>query len=224
MKWFIGPICEHAGNCVAFVYKEQTMPTFDEPPPVFLAGQSVFLRPIELADAPLCQRWINDPQIRTFVANTRPWSDLAERKYLESLVDAHDQVSLIVVLRESNRPIGLIGLRLINWTDRRADMGILIGEADSRGKGFGSEATTLLLRHAFETLNLHRVQLDVYEYNLAAVRCYERIGFIREGVLREHHFQGDKYHNVIRFGILAREFAQRYPPGRPDQPRTETPR
>jgi [ribosomal protein S5]-alanine N-acetyltransferase len=75
-------------------------------------------------------------------------------------------------------------------------------------KGYGSEATRLLVRHGFETLNLHRIWLHVYEYNERGIRAYERVGFQREGVLRQDRFYEGRYWNTLVMGILREEWIE----------------
>jgi RimJ/RimL family protein N-acetyltransferase len=173
---------------------------------LFLSGQRIYARPIEMSDIPLIQRWINDPQTRRNLMNVRPLNEIAERKFVESAGESTDDVRVAIVLRDGDRHIGVMGLHPIHWTDRNTTFGILIGEPDCRGKGLGTEATRLMLQHAFETLNLNRVQLHVYATNPAGMRTYEKAGFVREGVLREHHFGEGAYCDVYCYGMLAREY------------------
>lgn len=183
-------------------------------PVVFLEGPRIYLRPIELSDTQTCQRWFNDPQTRQLLLNVRPLNEAAERKFIEEHASGrNDSVALAIVCRRDDRFIGTVGLIGINWVDRRATFGISIGEKAYRGRGFGTEATRLILKHAFETLNLHRIELDVYDFNLAGIRAYEKAGFTREGVLREHHFGHGRYCDIYRYGILSREYFEQLASG-----------
>jgi RimJ/RimL family protein N-acetyltransferase len=84
--------------------------------------------------------------------------------------------------------------------------GIFIGEAEGRGKGFGTEVAALIVRYAFATLNLNRVWLQVYEDNKGAIRAYEKVGFKREGLLRHDSFRDGKYGNTVVMGLLRSEW------------------
>ncbi|HEY3243141.1 MAG TPA: GNAT family protein [Phycisphaerae bacterium] len=182
-------------------------------PIVFLQGANIYFRPLELADFETCQRWINDLGTRQFLLNVRPMNAEAERDFIQNLTKRDDGLAVGIVCRRDQRLIGSAGLHGISWTDRRAAFGILIGEPAYRGRGYGTEATKLMLKHAFETLNLNRVELDVYEFNVAGIRAYEKAGFTREGVLRAHHYGHGRYHDVYRYGILAREYFERVASG-----------
>jgi len=98
--------------------------------------------------------------------------------------------------------IGNCGLMLFDWRIRMAEAGIFIGEKRLWNQGYGSGAMTLLLRHAFETLNLNRISLHVYETNLRAIRSYEKVGFIHEGRLRQAEYQDGRYVDVVLMSVL----------------------
>ena len=86
---------------------------------------------------------------------------------------------------------------------------MMIGEKSMWGKGYGTEATRLVVRYAFEELHLNRVQLHVYEYNLRGVRVYEKVGFRREGVLRQEHMYDGRFWDTVVMAILREEWEKR---------------
>lgn len=85
----------------------------------------------------------------------------------------------------------------------------IFGESSEWGKGYGTEATRLLVQHAFETMNLNRVWLLVYEFNERALRAYERVGFQKEGVLRQEMYRQGRYWNTILMAILREDWEAR---------------
>ena len=93
-----------------------------------------------------------------------------------------------------------------NWKNRTASLGILIGEKDYQGRGFGPDAVRTMLKFAFDELNLHRVELDVMAFNTRAIRCYEKVGFRHEGIRRESFFRGGKYHDLHVMAVLRKDF------------------
>lgn len=159
-----------------------------------------------MTDVPLLQRWFNDPQTRAHLERYKPISEITERKFIEKAADPAHGVTLGIVLKRGGRLIGACGLRNVRWKDRTAEFGITIGEPSLRGRGLGTEATRLIVQFAFETLNLHRVQLGVLAHNAAGIRAYEKAGFVREGVQREHCFVGGRYVDHVVYGILARDY------------------
>ncbi len=107
---------------------------------------------------------------------------------------------------EDDRLIGFVALDEVLWSHRLAWLAIGIGEPEARGMGYGSEAMRLILRYAFEELNLHRVSLNVFEYNQRAVRVYEKLGFTEEGRMRHHIHRDGRWWDVVFFGILKSEW------------------
>lgn len=82
----------------------------------------------------------------------------------------------------------------------------MLGEKAWWNKGYGTEAMRLMLRHGFETLNLHRIWLQVYANNQRGLRAYEKAGFQHEGIYREGHYQAGKYHDVFLMSVLRQEW------------------
>ncbi len=114
-----------------------------------------------------------------------------------------ERASFAIYERATTRPIGLAGLRDINYAHRTAELGMSIGEADRRGKGYGTEATRLLLDYALDALGLHNVWLRVYGYNERAIRAYRRAGFREIGRRREAHRIGRRAFDEILMDCLA---------------------
>jgi RimJ/RimL family protein N-acetyltransferase len=87
-----------------------------------------------------------------------------------------------------------------------AELGIHIGEKKYWNQGYGTKAIQLLLRHGFESLNLHRLWLRVFETNQGAIRSYEKAGFTLEGKFREAQYLEGKYVNVMIMSVLSSEW------------------
>jgi len=173
---------------------------------VFLRGERIYLRPLEMSDLERCQRWINDPDNRTTLVSHLPLNQNAEKEFIERCSKPDKEIHLAIVLNEGDRHIGTIGLFNIRWKDRAAEFGLMIGEADARGHGYGSEAIRLINKYAFEQLNLNRLELSVVAFNERAIRMYEAAGFVREGVRRETVFSGGRYVDLIGYSMLASEY------------------
>jgi len=172
----------------------------------FLVGTSVYLRPLEKEDAPLVQRWLNDPEITRNLLVFRPLSRQAEEEFIANAAKDEHALSLLIVLKDGDRPIGVTGLKDIDFRNRNAEFGIAIGEKECWGQGYGTEAARLMVDHAFATLNLHRVSLRVNENNERGIRSYRRAGFQKEGVLREDYYRDGQYWDMTVMGILKAEW------------------
>ena len=107
--------------------------------------------------------------------------------------------------------VGNCGLFNIDWRCRSAEVGIFIGEKGLWNQGYGSEAMRLLLKHGFETLNLNRISLDVYETNPRAIRAYEKAGYVLEGRKRQAMVKNGRYIDVLLMSVLRSEWLERNP-------------
>lgn len=177
----------------------------------FLIGPTVYLRPLEREDAPRLTGYLNDPAVRRTLATYRPIGVAQEQAFLEALASNDKDVVLGVVLRNGDVLLGVTGLHRMEFRGRHAEFGLFIGDASYWGKGLGTEATRLMLDYGFGTLNLHRVWLQVFGHHTAAQRVYEKAGFRREGVQREHHFVEGRYTDGILMGVLRAEWTPLLP-------------
>lgn len=187
-----------------------------------LEGRLVRLRALERADAERAHRWMNDGQVRQFLHGMRyPVSMEEELRWLEgAMSSSFGRVVLAVETREGAH-IGNVELRGVSAEDRRAELGIVIGEKDHWGKGYGTDAVVTLLRFAFEVMNLHRVWLTTGEDNPRAIVCYRRCGFREEGRLRQDRYLGGRYWDTIVMGVLREEFEEAHPFGASEEIRGE---
>lgn len=173
-----------------------------------IIGERVNLRPPEREDLPRFVNWFSDPEVRRHLLIYLPFSLAQEEKWFEQLLERiqrGDEVLLVIETRDG-KPIGNLGLHSINWKDRHAELGILIGEKSYWGQGYGTDAIRTLLKTAFDEMNLHRVYLRVDADNARGIRCYEKVGFQREGILREITFREGRYVDQHLMSILRSEF------------------
>lgn len=174
-----------------------------------LYGKGLRLRAIEREDIPRFVRWFNDPEVRQFLTMHEPLSRAKEERWFEEQLSRPNELHLAMEVWVGGEwvHIGNIGLHNINLKNRSAILGIVIGEKEFWGKGYGREAIRVLLRYAFYELGLHRVELEVFAQNARAIRCYEAVGFKRVGVRREAFFRDGAFHDLVLMDLLASEFA-----------------
>lgn len=168
----------------------------------FSKGRLVYLSPPELSSVENYLKWFNDPEVTKYLAVYFPVNSFCERQYIENASRAGDQVPFDIFLVENDRHIGNAALVQIDWVNRKCMFGIAIGEKDCWGKGYGSEAAELCVKYAFDRLNLHRVGLEVYDYNKRGLRAYEKAGFEVEGHEKESKYLDGAYHNTIIMSII----------------------
>jgi RimJ/RimL family protein N-acetyltransferase len=174
----------------------------------FLVGKRLYLRPLELDDAPTFVGWVNDPRVNRTLQLHGPMSEIAERDWIERTVRSKEGMAGVIMTRDHDRMIGVSGLGLINWRDRHASFGIMIGVPAMWGRGFGTEVTVLVTDYGFHWLNLNRVYLHVYAHNLAGIRAYEKAGYRLEGVQRQGAFREGAYHDVHLMAVLRDEWSR----------------
>lgn len=108
---------------------------------------------------------------------------------------------------DPGRILGLVTLSGIDWVHRGAELHIMVGRKEDRGRGIGTFAVREMLSHAFLDLGLHRVELDALADNSRAIRVYELAGFRREGMRREAAFKGGRWTDLVHMAVLADEWA-----------------
>ncbi len=171
----------------------------------FRIGTATYLRPVERTDAATIQPWMNDLEVTRNLTRFLPISLQAQEAFLDGMGERGDVV-LGIADKASDALVGVCGLHDLHWQTRQAAFGITVGDKAAQGKGHGTEATRLMVGFAFETLNLNRVWLKVYEGNDRAARVYEKAGFRKEGVLRDDAFRDGRYRDSIVYGILRAEW------------------
>jgi RimJ/RimL family protein N-acetyltransferase len=183
-----------------------------------LRGEIVTLRPVQESDLPIMRRWFDDPETMKFWGNPRPFiTEQAFEQDLNGRFSRFEEAGYFTIVEPAGQPVGRIDYEDVDERSRSASLGILIGEADARGKRYGSDAIKTLLLHLFRDRNLHRVDLTVLARNERAIRAYRRIGFVDEGVHRDHRFIDGAYVNELQMSLLRPEFDRLYPsaPQRP---------
>ena len=172
-------------------------------------GERVRLRAVGRDDLPRFVEWLNDPEVRQGLKMHLPLSMEEEQDWFENVLKrpAHER-PLAIEIRQGEEwlPVGNLGFFNIDWRCRAAEVGIFIGEKRFWSQGYGTEAMRLALKHGFETLNLNRIMLDVYETNPRAIRSYEKAGFVYEGRKRQGMFKDGRYFDILVMSVLREEW------------------
>jgi len=179
-------------------------PATAQHPVVNILGDRVALGPIHRHHLPLLYRWLNDFEVAYTLSQMRPLTiEFLEESYDRSS-KATDRVQFTIYERTTMRPIG--GINLHDISGRAATLAIVIGETDCWDKGYGTEATRLVLDYGFNTLGLHNIMLTVHGFNQRGVRAYLRAGFREIGRRREVIHRDGRLHDLIYMDCLAKEF------------------
>ena len=129
-----------------------------------------------------------------------------EERWYDSASTTSESAIFTIYERASGRPIGTTSLNGIDQRNRTAEFGILLGEADARGRGYGTEVTQLMLDYAFTALGLHSVMLRVLAVNAAGLRAYQKAGFREIGRRRANQLLAGEWIDTIYMDCLASEF------------------
>lgn len=174
-----------------------------------IIGERIVLREYRQEDLPSIREWVNDPEITGTLSHifTFPQSVYDSESFLKMMIEGRGNEirGFVIAEKDTLDYMGQIDLIRIDWLNRSATLGIVIGRKDKLGQGYGREAIHLLKTFVFQSLNLNRLELEVYDYNERAYRCYISCGFKEEGRLRQKIFKNGKYHDVIVMSVLADE-------------------
>ncbi len=177
-----------------------------------LYGNKIMLREYRKEDLDQITAWVNDMETTKYLSDIFTWPQTVKNSedFLEMRISGgRREAGFVIADRETQDYLGQADLMDINWINRCGTVGIVIADKKNRGRGIGTEALTLLCDYAFTQLGLHRVQLDVYGGNKSAMACYERVGFVKEGVKRQARFCLGEYMDVILMSVLKEEWEQR---------------
>ena len=170
-----------------------------------IVGERLYLSPINTDDVAQYTKWLNDPDVADHLGFYRQMISLGnEKEALERL--SKEGHSYAIILKNTDTLIGNIGLLDIEHIHRRATLGLFIGDAGHRGKGYGAEAIRLLLNYSFNILNLHNIMLLVHADNTQAISCYKKVGFREIGRRREARIKDRCFIDLVYMDILDSEF------------------
>jgi len=171
-----------------------------------LEGALIRLRPIEEPDLAWINREFWNPRVTEFLLMLWPEWTGGTRAWWEAVRADPGAVALLIETPDC-QPAGACALEGISLRSRTAELGIWVAE-HAWGRGLGTDAVRTLCRFGFREMNLHRIQLQVFEPNERARRAYERAGFVVEGRLRRAHFMGGRHVDVLVMGLLAEELRE----------------
>ena len=171
-------------------------------------GPLVRLRVMVPGDAAAQDRWFRDAEVTRYLGLRYPLSLTAIEARLhgaEAASFANPRFS--VERRDTGELVGYVALRDVTPESRNGELDLVVGERSAWGLGIGTDATKTMCRYGFDVLGLHRVHLWVFTENAAAVRAYEKAGFVAEGVARHRFYKHGRWHDCLLMGLLAEEAA-----------------
>lgn len=171
-----------------------------------IVGEKVVLKQITKEHTPLIVKWRNNPKVRNNFIFQETFTETIHNNWMKNRVETGEVVQYIICTAEDEMPIGSTYLRDIDKDNQKAEFGIFIGEDVERGKGYGTEAASLMCQYGFQKLNLHKIMLRVFAFNKRAICSYERAGFVREGYLRDEVKINGEFQDIIFMAVIKNSY------------------
>lgn len=173
-----------------------------------ITGQSVFLRPITENDADSVYKCFQNEEIM-YMTGTR--NILTKDQISEALILFNEDSTrhdFAICLVENSKVIGDLAIMEIDLDNKKAIFRIALHSIEDCGKGYGTEAVQLVQKFTFEELQLNRLELQVFSHNIRGIKSYEKVGFKKEGTLRQSLYMNGKYSDEIIMSILRDEYME----------------
>lgn len=174
-----------------------------------IKGKKVGLRSVEKEDLPLLRDWRNIPAFRKHFREVRELSLTDQEAWFDSLQNSkHINYMFTVIDLKSQNPIGAVGLLYVNWVIRSADFSFYIGDENKYigNDGIAKEAAQLLINYGFNNLNLHKIWMELYEFDQQKINFFtSEFNFKKDALLRDNCFEDGKYWNSIIISLLENE-------------------
>lgn len=169
-----------------------------------LITKRLMLRPFKVSDiTEIYLAALNDPSIIGMTeARHKIWTKESAEAFVQS-VNNDTSILFGAFIKETGRPIGNVRLFDIHPVHHRAELSLLFYDKSEWGKGFATEAVETVVKYAFDILKLHRITADHYANNTASSKMFKKVGFVEEGVFKDHFNIGEnKYVDSVRIAKL----------------------
>jgi RimJ/RimL family protein N-acetyltransferase len=178
-----------------------------------IKGKLVGLRAIEREDLPLLRDWRNIPDFRKNFREVRELNLANQENWFNKCcVSNHNDFMFMIQRLEDNKPIGAAGLLYINWIIRSADFSFYIGENEAYidDAGYAEEAARLLIKYGFNNLNLHKIWMELYEFDTAKIDFFtKKFGFKKDAKLRDNCFEDERYWDSYILSLIKDEWSNK---------------
>jgi len=173
-----------------------------------IIGKNIYFRAIEEKDCLKMQKWANDPSIQKMLGGWHfPVSGQDQNKWLSSLNCNSINQRFVIELIKKKIVIGYTTLTSIDWKNKNAYTGLLIGDSKYRGQGLGVEAVMTVMKYAFNELGMQNLDTDIIEYNSISLKTYvDKCGWTIQGTKKNWYFRNGRWWNKIILGINCNEY------------------
>jgi RimJ/RimL family protein N-acetyltransferase len=171
-----------------------------------LKGENFILRQIGEEDYDLLTLWNFDPEITRYFSPRPEFNPDSQKRWFKKLLGDVTKLKFMILPFNLDTPIGVVSLQNIDHDNRRAEIGITIGDNQWKGKGFGRRSVKCLMNYAFYELELHQINAEVFSKNLSALKLFQDCGFRKDGIKRDYWLKQDTFFDVVFLSILKSEF------------------
>lgn len=168
-----------------------------------IAGTRVYLSPMNIEDAEIYVKWLNDFNVTDGLGTSAKVTSLESEK--EWISQNSSQHQFAIVRSEDDKLIGNCGFHGIDQSKQCAEVGLFIGDEENRNKGYGQEVLRLLLDYGFNYLNFNNIMLKVFSFNERAINCYKKAGFKEIGRRRQSYYLRGKFYDDVYMDKLREE-------------------
>lgn len=174
-------------------------------------GTKVKLRAYKKEDIPLAYDFVNDGELKKLLVTDVPFPTMyeEEEQWYESLLKDKDNYNFAIEDLETGNYIGGCGINKLDWLNRVATIGIMIGDKRYWGKGYGTDAVKVLNKFIFQQMNMNKIKLNVFSFNERAKKSYDKCGFQIEGILRQELFRDGEYYDEYVMALLLEDWKRK---------------
>ena len=175
---------------------------------IFIDGGDIYLRaPKEKDLEGNWYSWLNDPVVTKYQdKGIKPQTKELQEKYYNYVMKSENDVIFAICDKKSEKHIGSVGLHKINWIHHSAELGIMIGEKEYWGKGYGKKVWNLISGYGFNVLNLHRIYAFIINKNISSVKSAKASGFKEVGIVKDMYYKNGKYYDAVMLNCLKDEY------------------
>jgi [ribosomal protein S5]-alanine N-acetyltransferase len=186
-------------------FRQVSLPGKDK---LLLEGEGFVLRPIQFGDAnEKYLAWLNDDEVTKGLETiSKPYTMEMLQSYVSQVIEDKFGYMFMIEVNEGNHSIGTGRVHTINLKYATCNLGMMIGDKNYWGKGYGKKVYRLLIRFAFQDLNIRRIWEAAHADNVASLAMCEGLGFRREGILREHVLTDRGPMDKVMLGLLKKEW------------------
>ena len=174
-----------------------------------IKGNNILLRAIEITDAELLKRLINDPDVENYIlGHSFPVSEHEQIDWIKSLKPQKDTLRVVIETTEKKKAIGLVVLSNIDYKNATAGIHIKIDSDSGKGKGYGTDAINTMVNYAFDELRLHCIYANILSYNIASLNLFTKCGFQKEAILKKRIYKKGKFFDINVFSLFNEKYGK----------------